>query len=148
MRHDRSHIELRTNKDKKSIWLLVDGKMVKEWTDPAEFNGGGGNIIFSCQPGTFVRISNIKVSKWDGKFDDSAGPAAKTDRTRFNSPMKTRSPAGSNRSRMAKREFSSSYAELNIPLERVEQIDLATAHSEQAKPRPRTCAPTFPKAAV
>ncbi len=82
MRHDKSHIELRASKQKKSIWLLIDGRMVKEWSDPAEFNGDGGSIIFSCQLGTFVKVSNIKVSKWDGKFDDSSAAANTNDDSR------------------------------------------------------------------
>jgi hypothetical protein len=145
MRHDRSRIELRTNKDKKSIWLLVDGKMVKEWTDPAEFNGDGGNIIFSCQPGTYVRISNIKVSKWDGKFDDSAGSTAKTDQDTVQLANEDKVTGGLESIQDGKARLSSTYAELNIPLERVEQIDLATAHSDQAKPQASDVRAYFPE---
>ena len=36
-RHDKVHVELRTNKEKKSIWLFIDGKMAKEWIDPGGF---------------------------------------------------------------------------------------------------------------
>jgi hypothetical protein len=145
MRHDKSHIELRTNKDKKSIWLLVDGKMVKEWTDPAEFNGGGGNIIFSCQPGTFVKVSNIKVSRWDGKFDDSSTAVAKTDNDTVELVNDDKVTGRLESIQDGKAKFSSSYAELNIPLNRVEQIDLATAHSDHAKPGTSDVRAYFPE---
>jgi hypothetical protein len=133
MRRDKSHIELRTNKEKKSIWLMVDGKMVKEWSDPAEFNGAGGNIIFSCQPGTFVKISNIKVSKWDGKFDDSATAVAKTDNDTVQLANEDKVTGRLESIQDGKTKFASSYAELGIPLDRIQQIDLATAHTDQAK---------------
>ncbi|HEX4084437.1 MAG TPA: hypothetical protein VHY22_05990 [Chthoniobacteraceae bacterium] len=133
MRHEKSHIQLRVNKEKKSIWLIVDDKMVKEWTDPGDFNGAGGNLIFSCQPGTYVRISNIKVSKWDGKFDDSDSPDEKTtdDTVQLANEDKVTGKLESIQDGKAK--FSSSYAELNIPLERIEQVDLSGAHTDQAQ---------------
>jgi hypothetical protein len=144
MRHDKSHIELRTNKDKKSIWLLVDGKMVKEWNDPAEFNGGGGNLIFSCQPGTYVKISNIKVSKWDGKFDDSSNALVKTSDDTVQLANEDKVTGHLESILDGKAKFSSSYAELNIPLDRVEQIDLATAHAGEAKASPSDVRAYFP----
>jgi hypothetical protein len=146
MRHEKTHIELRTSKEKKSIWLLVDDKMVKEWTDPADFNGPGSNIIFSCQPGTFVKISNIKVSKWDGKFDDSsaaAGDKTSEDAVQLANEDKVSGHLESIEDGKAK--FASSYAELNIPLERIDQVDLASAHSEQAKPAPSDVRAYFPE---
>jgi hypothetical protein len=144
MRHEKSHIELRTNKDKKSIWLLVDGKMVKEWTDPAGFNGDGGSIIFSCQPGTFVKVSNIKVSKWNGKFDDSSSDA-KTDTDAVQLANEDKVTGHLESIQDGKAKFSSDYAELNIPIERIEQIDLSTAHSDQAKPAPSDVRAYFPE---
>jgi hypothetical protein len=134
IRREKSHIELRTNKEKKSIWLMVDGKVLKEWTDPADFNGTGGAILFSCQPGTYVRISNIKVSKWDGKFDDSPDKAEKTTDDSVQLANEDKVTGHLESIQDGKAKFGSSYAELNIPLERVEQIDLSDAHSDQAKP--------------
>ena len=145
MRREKTHIELRTNKEKKSIWLLVDDKMVKEWTDPAEFNGGGGNIIFSCQPGTFVKISNIKVSKWDGKFDDAPAQGQKTAEDSVQLANEDKVTGQLTSIKEGKMKFSSSYAELNIPLERIVQIDLAAAHGDQSKPTPTDVRAYFPE---
>jgi len=144
MRRDKAHIELRTSKEKKSIWLMVDDKVVKEWTDPAEFNGGGGNIIFSCQPGTYVKISNIKVSKWDGKFEDTTTPENKggEDSVQLANEDKVTGHLVSIQDGKAK--FSSAYADLDIPLDRVEQIDLSGAHATQAPAAPADVRAYFP----
>ena len=145
LRHEKSHIELRTNKDKKSIWLFVDDKMVKEWTDPAGFNGDGGSIIFSCQPGTFVKVSNIKVTKWNGKFDDSSTQDARTDTDAVQLANEDKVTGHLESIQDGKAKFSSDYAELNIPLERIEEVDLSTAHSDQAKLAPSDVRAYFPE---
>jgi hypothetical protein len=145
MRRDKSHVELRTNKEKKSIWLLVDGKMVKEWTDPADFNGGGGNIIFSCQPGSYVKIFDIKVTKWDGKFDDSSNASDKNAEDTVQLANEDKVTGHLESIQDGKAKFASAYAELNIPLERVEQIDLSDAHADEAKAEPNDVRAYFPE---
>jgi hypothetical protein len=145
IRHDVSHIELRTDKEKKSIWLLVDGKVAKQWTDPADFNGGGGSLLFSCQPGTYVRISNIKVSKWDGKFDNSTttGDKSTQDMVQLANDDKVSGSLESIKDGVAK--FSSSYAELSIPIARVSEIDLSASHASVAKDTPTDVRAYFPE---
>jgi hypothetical protein len=136
IRHDKTHVELRTSKDKKSIWLLLDGKMMKQWTDPADFSGGGGSIIFAAQPGSIVKISGIKVARWNGKFDESASPTGKTgsDTVQLANDDKVTGHLESIQDGKAK--FSSDYAELTIPLERVEELDLANTSAGQATAAP------------
>jgi len=145
IRREKSRVELRTNKDKKSIWLMVDGKVVKEWTDPVDFNGTGGSIVFSCQPNTVVKISNIKVSKWDGRFEDSSAPSQKSADDSVQLANQDKVTGRLENIQDGKAKFSSSYAELNIPLERVEQIDLSGAHSDTAKPSPSDIRAYFPE---
>jgi hypothetical protein len=143
LRHDTAHIEIRTNKEKKSIWLMIDGKMVKEWTDPAEFNGGGGNVLFSCQPGTAVKISNIKVTKWDGKFDDTSATADKSTNDSVELANDDKVTGHLISIEDGKAKFSSAYADLNIPLERVEEVDMAAAQATQAPQSPADVRATF-----
>jgi hypothetical protein len=144
MRRDKSHIEIRTNKEKKSIWLLIDGKVIKEWSDPAEFNGEGGNIIFSCQPGTYVRVTDIKVSKWDGKFDESSSPDAESDEDAVQLANEDRVSGHLEAIENGKAKLSSAYAELSIPLDRIDHVDFATAHEDKAKPDPSDVRAYFP----
>jgi hypothetical protein len=145
MRHDKSHIEIRTDKEKKSIWLLIDGKVIKEWNDPAEFNGEGGNIIFSCQPGTYVRLTGIKVSKWDGKFDESVSPDTESEEDAVQLANEDRVSGRLEAIQDGKAKLSSAYAELSIPLDRIEHVDFATAHEDKAKPDPSDVRAYFPE---
>jgi len=144
MRSDKSHIELRTNSGKKSIWLLVDDKVVKEWTDSADFLNGG-DVVFCCQPGTFVKISNIKISKWNGKFEDSSDQPgdASNDSVALANEDKVSGHLESIQD--GKIKFSSAYADLNIPIERIEQVDFSSAHADQAKPAASAVRAYFPE---
>jgi hypothetical protein len=144
LRRDQSHIQLLTNKDKKSIWLIVDDKLVKEWDDPAEFIGDGGSIIFSCQPGIYVKISNIKVSKWDGRIDNAPAPGGPADQDSVQLANKDRVSGNLESIQDGKAKLSSAYAELTIPVGRINEVDMAVAHSDQAKPAPSDIRAYFP----
>jgi hypothetical protein len=53
------------NKKDKTFSLFFDGDLVKTWTDPDEFIGSGTWICFTSH-GNPVKVSNIRVSDWDG----------------------------------------------------------------------------------
>ncbi|MGN6386152.1 MAG: hypothetical protein ACTHMT_07920, partial [Verrucomicrobiota bacterium] len=65
-----AHIDLRVNKQKKQIALLIDGVLVKDWIDSDSFAGTGTAIRFVHQGQGAVKLSNIQVTEWDGQFDD------------------------------------------------------------------------------
>jgi hypothetical protein len=52
----------------------VNGDIVREWIDPAEFAGRGTAIRFVHQGQGAVKIENIKVTEWDGLFEDKESP--------------------------------------------------------------------------
>ena len=73
MLRDKMHIGIRVNKETKTFLLYINGNMVKQWTDPAEFAGKGTTLTFMTQQqGGYTRISNIKVSTWDGEVENAA----------------------------------------------------------------------------
>ena len=71
---NRAHVDIRTSKARHSISLLVNGELVREWIDPAEFAGRGSAIRFVHQGQGAVKIENIKVTEWDGLFEDKEAP--------------------------------------------------------------------------
>jgi hypothetical protein len=78
---NRAHIDIRTSKPRHSVSLLVNGDLVREWIDPSEFAGRGSAVRFVHQGQGAVKIENIKVTEWDGLFEDKDAqpPPAKTD---------------------------------------------------------------------
>lgn len=134
MLHDKMHIGIRMNKDTKTFWLYINGNMVKQWTDPAEFAGKGTSLIFMTQQqGGYTRISNIKVSTWDGEIESNhtAGEKAKEDNIKMENQDKVSGKLKSIAD--GKALFTSSYADLTVPLDRIEEINMSSEGADQAK---------------
>jgi hypothetical protein len=73
--HDKMHFEIRCNKDDATISLYADNKFIDRWKDsnPGGFVAKGGGIVFFSQvEPRALRLSNIRVAEWDGKFEPGA----------------------------------------------------------------------------
>src|SRR6185369_11573416 len=70
----KAHFSLRCSKAQRMIALLMDGTLIKQWTDREDFPEGGG-IVFAQQGQGAVRIKNLRITQWDGKFEDIGTPA-------------------------------------------------------------------------
>jgi len=133
MRKAQTHISIRVNKDTKTFWLFINGALLKQWTDPAEFAGKGGSLIFMSQPGMFTKVSNIVVSAWDGQVEGvrPAGAKSKEDFIKMENQDKVSGKLKSIEN--GKAMFTSSYADLTIPLERIQEITMSGEGADQAK---------------
>ena len=85
------------------------------------------------------------MTKWDGKFEDSSSPASQGDQDSIQLANEDKVSGRLESIQDGKVKLSSAYAELNIPLERVSQVDLAAAKSDQAKPDPSDVRAYFPE---
>jgi len=133
-RKNKGTFSLLVNKPKKTFSLLIDGELVKQWTDPDEFAGQGTAVLFYGRGGeNAIKISQIHVSEWDGKLETDAGSSTpeQEDLVRFVNNDKVSGTLDS----IAKGEitFTTSYATLKIPLERATQISLAASKAEKAR---------------
>jgi hypothetical protein len=73
---DRLHVALRMNKADRRVALFLDGALVKDWRDPAGFAGDGTGVRFVNNLASSVKISNLRVSKWNGVLEDAGADAA------------------------------------------------------------------------
>ncbi|MBM3859291.1 MAG: hypothetical protein FJ395_06540 [Verrucomicrobia bacterium] len=132
-RKNKARIALKINKQKKTVALFIDGALIKQWTDRTDFTGRGTGIGFVTQ-GQPTRVSNVLVTEWDGKLDLDAGSdskAAEEDLVRLVNGDKLSGQLDSVVGGQVR--FATSYAKLEIPMERVAEIVLATKNAE--KPR-------------
>ena len=72
---DRAHVDVRMSKADHRVALFIDGMLIKDWMDPAGFAGDGGGIRLVNNQQSVVKISNFRVSKWNGVLDDEANEA-------------------------------------------------------------------------
>jgi hypothetical protein len=73
---NRAHIELRIRQKTATLAFSVDGQNLTTWTDPNGFVGAGSGIRFVHNGGGLIKISDLRVTPWDGVSEDgAAGPA-------------------------------------------------------------------------
>lgn len=73
----KAHVEIKADKRSRRILLFVDGVVVKQWLEPSEFSGEGKGIRLVHQGQGSVRFSGLKVTEWDGRYEDRV-PAGTT----------------------------------------------------------------------
>jgi hypothetical protein len=65
------HVDLRMSKADRQVALFLDGALIKDWIDPSGFAGEGTGVRFvNNSLGGAVKMSNFRVSKWNGVLDD------------------------------------------------------------------------------
>jgi hypothetical protein len=71
---DRVHVDLRLSKESHQVALFLDGALIKDWIDPSGFAGQGTGIRFvnNSTGSAAVKMSNLRVSKWNGVLEDAS----------------------------------------------------------------------------
>ena len=130
---NKMHFEIRCNKEEATISLYADGKFIQRWKDPGATGfvaKGGGIVFFSQVDARALRLSNIRVAEWDGRFE----PDSLT-----NIPPDMDAVFLANRDKVfgkvlalepGKATVEAKQTKLEIPLERVTQIRFAKNDSE------------------
>lgn len=125
-RKNKAHIALRMNKEQKTIALLMDGALIKQWKDPGEFAGTGTGICFYAQGQGSIKISNIEMSDWDGRMDElGSGGTAVFEQDTVTMQNKDKVSGKLTKIENKNMVFESSFAKLDIPLDRVGRIDFS-----------------------
>ncbi|MDX1953879.1 MAG: hypothetical protein SFY81_17045 [Verrucomicrobiota bacterium] len=120
-----AHFEIRLNKAKKIIALFLDGVMVKQWSDPEGFSGKGTAVRFVHQGQGSVRLSNIRVSQWDGLYEEAKPTPAtlKQDLARLRNGDKVHGLF--QQLQDGKLTFSIPERQFEFPMERLKELVLA-----------------------
>jgi len=133
LRRNKMRFEIRCNKEDATISLYADGKFIQRWKDssPGGFVAKGGGIVFFSQVDTrALRLANIRVSEWDGRFEPDAMATLPTDsdiiflanRDKVFGKVLSIEPT--------KATVDAKQTKLDIPLERITQIRFAKSASE------------------
>jgi len=126
-----AHFDIRMNKSKRLIALLIDGVLAKSWTDVDSFAGEGKGLRFVHQGQGSIKLSNIKISEWDGIFDETPAPiTGLTQDTTFlrDGTGKAGAIIGLQNGNLV---FTTGSQSSELPLDRVRNIQFATRHTPE-----------------
>jgi hypothetical protein len=135
----RCKMNVLVDKAKKTIALMMDGAMVQQWVDAGGFAGAGKGILFQPQNQGNLRINRIRISAWDGKTaaapggggSGGSGGEVKEDLIRFVNNDKISGALKSIEGGKAKLETS--YATMDVPVERIAEIEMSSERAERAR---------------
>lgn len=139
-----ARISLLADRAKGTIVLLLNGRMLRQWKDTREFKGGGKSITFMPQGGRELRISEIRVSKWNGIVPQGAEVATDTP---DDAVVLTNGDVMSGtllEIAGGQAVVKTPFAELKIPLDRITQISMAGAKAVRARRKAGDVRASFP----
>jgi hypothetical protein len=145
LRKNKMHFEIRSNKDDATITLLADGQFIQRWRDASGFVAKGGGIVFYSQvEPRGLKLSNIRVAEWEGRFEPE---------TLTNVPPTSDVVFLANKDRVigefqkieeGKLTIKAKQTTLDIPLSRVTQIRFADSKSSASQTNPWDVRASFP----
>ena len=130
----KARLEFFANKHQRLIAVAIDGKLIRKWFDPKGFTGEGSGIRIVHQGRGAVRISNLRVEEWDGRFK---GPpthpiGAKDDLVKLiNSDRMQGRVEGIEGDKL---NVTTAEGGFPVPLDRVKQIEPATSKTAATVP--------------
>jgi hypothetical protein len=121
-----AHVDIRVSKTRRIIALLIDGILVKQWVDTEDFAGTGTAIRFVHQGQGAVKLTNLKITEWDGQFEEpvSLTPNKNQDLARLKNGDRVFGNVKALRD--GKLTVEAAGTTLDVPLTRVKQVELAS----------------------
>jgi hypothetical protein len=132
-RKNKMRFEIRCNKDDATITLFADGKLVQRWKDNSQGGfvaKGGGIVFFSQVEARSLKLSNIRVAEWDGRFEPDGMTNLPPDQDVVFLANRDKVFGKVLALEQTKATVEARQAKLDIPLERVTQIRFAKADAE------------------
>jgi hypothetical protein len=140
-----ARFDIRVNKAKKLIALLIDGVVVKQWVEQPgdDFAGTGTSVRFVHQGQGAVKLSNVRITEWDGTFDEAITITQNKpqDLARLKNGDRVFGTVKSIQD--GKMNVESGATVLDVPLTRVKQIELAAAKPAPVQVVPATVRAVF-----
>jgi len=143
---NRMHVAIECDKAGATVSVFIDHLLVKTWKD-CNFQGGGTGVMFQQQPSMFanstLKLSHLKISQWEGRSEPEAfAPGATNDAIHFVNHDRAVGNIESIQDGQAKLNLAGTI--LDIPLQRVTQIEFAAAEAPAESPGPWQVRAHFP----
>ena len=146
---NKVRVTIQSNKDEGTVAVFVDNVLVKRWKDDNGFSATGGGLLFQQMGGanTEVRLSNFRISQWQGRYEpETSVITTNVDVIRFiNHDQASGKITAIKDGKVA---LALGDTVLHIPIQRVTQINFAAAPAVAATRVRGKCAPGFRLAAI
>ena len=123
----RARFSFRADRKKRTFVLLINGQKVANWKDKEKFAGKGDGLVFSTRSPSPLKISNIRISEWDGSLPASYENVLGVNKQDFvrlsNNDTITGSVVGIRENQL---KIKTSFAEVNVPLTRISIVQFAS----------------------
>ncbi len=121
-------MSIRFDKRTQTIALILDGALVKQWRDPQGFVGKGKGLAFAATIQSQSRISNLRVTEWDGQLPEQLdAPVADTREDSIRLANRDMISGSVTAIHAGKATIKASFGEVAIPVERIGRIEFAAA---------------------
>lgn len=144
----QTRVTIRVNKPQKTIAVSFDNELIKQWTDPDDFAGKGGALIFQSQGQGDLSIANILVAEWDGKLETSStAPTAPATEELLHLANGDKVSGALLSITGAEATVTNSFAALKIALPKISSIEFRTAQAAVARRQETDVRAFFPDGA-
>ncbi|KAF0170174.1 MAG: hypothetical protein FD161_4754 [Limisphaerales bacterium] len=128
---NRARVAIKTSREQKTITLLLNGVVAKQWADTEGFGGEGTGIRLVHQGQGPMRVANLRVTEWDGRLEENVAPLVPNVKTDVGRLVNRDSVAGRLvELKEGRLRFAVADNFIEIPLDRVAQVDFATERAQ------------------
>lgn len=123
LRKNEMHFEIRCNKEDATIALYADGEFVQKWKDNTGFIAEGSGIVFFSQSEPrAMKLSDIRVAEWEGRFEPEMVTNAPPDMDVVFLANRDKVLGQVNSLAGGKVSIATKQGDLDIPVERITQV--------------------------
>jgi len=140
------HVGIQCDKAEGTVSVFINHLLAKTWKD-CNFQGSGTGVLFVQQPNIFasatLKLSHLKISQWEGRAEpESIASISTNDAIHFINH--DRAVGNIESIQDGKARFNLAGTSLDIPLQRVTQIEFAAAKTPAEPPGPWQVRAHFP----
>jgi hypothetical protein len=127
---NRFRVAIQCNQDEGTLSVFVNNLLARVWKDDAGFRAAGSGILFQQEgmAGGTLKMGNFRISQWEGSYDpDTTLSATNADSIHFVNHDRAVGKIAAIKDGKVTLAFGETA--LNIPLQRVTQINFATTNA-------------------
>lgn len=127
---NKANFEIYADREKKIITLFINGTFIKQWKDNSEAPLNGTCFHLQQQTVNLIKITNLRIEEWDGRLDIKlSGENTSVENDIVELINRDKISGTLLAIKDGKIKFTTSFAEMDIPMERVYSFELSSKNA-------------------